>query len=149
MDNSNANSASTATTRTEKTAESARPNSAPARLGRETEQKATKRDEPNEKREPCTPEKNFEQLMPSPECVGNHQKRRDLRTGGVPMERQYARRGEVGGRPETGGGSGTATREQNPQAADQRSMGGEAMVRGRGFLCRGTTNPGEVHRRSW
>jgi hypothetical protein len=58
-------------------------------------------------------------------------------SGGVPMERQYARRGNSTQRQlavRKNEESGTAARNQSSQVSDQGPLGGEAMVRGGGFL---------------
>jgi hypothetical protein len=90
--------------------------------------------------------------------------------GGIPMERQGARRGDVGGslgtptsmatssqnsqeqaRPPTQIASDPSPSHQNSQTLSYpRTLGGEPMVRGGGFYCQGNgPNPGEKRHRDY
>lgn len=129
-------------TKTENVTRLARSQSSPASIGsvfahKLSEKGLTKQGEPTEQRELRIRESNLEHLVPSSECV-REQKNKKMRNGGVPMERQYGRRGDVGGIPPTlqsGEGSGTTTEQQSQQVSIETVLGGEAMVRGGGSLC--------------
>jgi hypothetical protein len=129
MDHPNANVDSHAPApKTEKITKATRSNSAPANLGgtfvRKSSEvkKVNKPDRSTEWLKYCVQQRDSEQSMPpSLEVAGDYKSRTRVETGGVPMERQFARRGEVGRRPPTGqssesGGHSTAMKEQSQQA---------------------------------
>jgi hypothetical protein len=137
----------TATTKMEKITRSERSQSSPANMDRQfvhklPEKSLNKQGRPIEQRELCMQDSNLEHLVPSSERVGAHSKKKEWQAGGVKMERQYGRRGDVGGIPPTvqSGESSSATTEQkNHQFSVQTELGGEAIVRGEASCARVAT----------